>query len=82
VGYATYWLGNRPPASQNFEAVTIQRGKIVATVSATGSVGPAQEVTLIFRSGGKLEEGERVIIQTQSRRILEEPREMGGIGGR
>jgi RND family efflux transporter MFP subunit len=54
VGYATYWLGNRPPASQNLETVTVQRGSIMATVSATGSIAPAREVTLTFKSGGKV----------------------------
>jgi len=54
VGYATYWLGNRPPASQNLETVTVQRGSIMATVSATGSVAPARELTLTFKSGGKV----------------------------
>lgn len=54
VGYATYWLGNRPPASQNLETVTVQRGSIIASVSATGSVAPAREVTLTFKSGGKI----------------------------
>ena len=55
VGYATYWLGNRPPASQNLETFTVRQGEIVATVSATGSVAPAREVTLTFKSGGKVE---------------------------
>lgn len=54
VGYATYWLGNRPPASQELETVNVQRGDIWATVSATGSVAPAREVTLTFKSGGRL----------------------------
>ncbi len=54
VGYATYWLGNRPPTSQKLETVTPQRGSIMATVSATGSVAPAREVTLTFKSGGKV----------------------------
>jgi HlyD family secretion protein len=54
LGYATYWLGNRPPASQKLETVTVQRGSIIATVSATGSVAPAREVTLTFKSGGKV----------------------------
>ena len=54
VGYATYWLGNRPPASQKLETVTVQRGEIMVTVSATGSVAPAREVTLTFKSGGRL----------------------------
>lgn len=54
VGYATYRLGNRPPVSQKLETVTVQRGEIVATVSATGSVAPAREVTLTFKSGGRV----------------------------
>lgn len=54
VGYATYWLGNRPPTSQKLETVTVQRGEIMATVSATGSVAPAREVTLTFKSGGRV----------------------------
>ena len=54
VGYATYWLGNRPPVSQKLETVTVQRGEIMATVSATGSVAPAREVTLTFKSGGRV----------------------------
>lgn len=54
LGYTVYWLGNRPRAAQTLETVTVQRGSIVATVSATGSVAPAREVTLTFRSGGKV----------------------------
>ncbi|MFQ6001475.1 MAG: efflux RND transporter periplasmic adaptor subunit [Anaerolineae bacterium] len=54
AGYAAHRLGNRPRASQNLETVTVQRGNIIATVSATGSVAPAREVTLTFRSGGKV----------------------------
>ncbi len=54
VGYATYWLRNRPPASQNLETVTVQRGSIIATVSATGSIAPARELTLTFKSGGRV----------------------------
>lgn len=55
VGYATYRMGNRPHASQNWETFTVQRGKIVATASATGSVAPARELPLTFKSGGKVE---------------------------
>jgi len=54
VGYATYRLSNRPSASQELETFTVQRGEIVATVSATGSVAPAREVSLTFKSGGKV----------------------------
>lgn len=54
VGYASYRLGNRPPASQDLETFTVQRGSIMATASATGSVAPAREVTLTFQSGGKV----------------------------
>ncbi len=65
LGYATYRLAHRPLASQDLETVTVRRGDIMATVSATGSVAPARQVALAFRSGGELaqllvEEGQGV----------------------
>jgi HlyD family secretion protein len=60
VGAASYWLfqqGSVEPAgvAEGLETVLVERGDIEATVDATGTVEPAAQVTLSFRTGGILE---------------------------
>jgi HlyD family secretion protein len=59
AGVVGYWFLQRgavqPGATaENLETVTVERGNIEATVDATGSVEPAAQVTLSFRTGGIL----------------------------
>jgi HlyD family secretion protein len=67
IGYWFFQQGSVEPegAVEGLETVTVERGDIEATVDATGSVEPAAEVTLSFRTGGVLqavvvEEGDEV----------------------
>jgi HlyD family secretion protein len=60
VGAAGYWLlqqGSVTPAgvAEGLETVTVERGDIEATVDATGTVEPAAQVRLSFRTGGTIE---------------------------
>jgi HlyD family secretion protein len=59
AGVVGYWFLQQgavhPGATaENLETVTVERGDIEATVDATGSVDPARQVTLSFRTGGIL----------------------------
>lgn len=58
-GWAAYyylWLPRQAEQQQPaFETVTIARGSIASTVSATGNIAPEAEVTLAFRSAGRIE---------------------------
>lgn len=49
-----YWLKTRQAAQEvpAYETVTVTRGTIASTVSATGSIQPNAEVTLSFRTPG------------------------------
>jgi len=60
AGVVGYWFlqqGAVPTgaAPEDLETATVERGDIEATVDATGSVEPAAQVTLSFRTGGTLE---------------------------
>ncbi len=59
AGVVGYWFlqqgAVQPGATaEDLETVTVERGNIEATVDATGSVEPAAQVTLSFRTGGIL----------------------------
>jgi len=59
AGLVGYWFLQRGAAQagtnvEDLETVTVERGNIEATVDATGSVEPAAQVTLSFRTGGIL----------------------------
>jgi HlyD family secretion protein len=60
AGVVGYWFlqqGAVPTgaAPEDLDTATVERGDIEATVDATGSVEPAAQVTLSFRTGGTLE---------------------------
>ena len=40
----------------SYETVTVERGSISSTVSATGSIEPEAEVSLSFRASGRVEQ--------------------------
>ena len=40
----------------SYETVTVERGSISSTVSATGSIEPEAEVALSFRASGRVEQ--------------------------
>jgi HlyD family secretion protein len=55
AGYRYYWLPRKEAQAQpTFETITVQRGSIASTVSATGNIEPAAEVALTFRSAGRV----------------------------
>jgi HlyD family secretion protein len=59
AGAVGYWFMQRGATEQattaeDAETATVQLGDIEATVDATGSVEPEAQVTLSFRSGGRL----------------------------
>ncbi|MCJ7619303.1 MAG: efflux RND transporter periplasmic adaptor subunit [Anaerolineae bacterium] len=59
AGVVGYWFLQQGAVqtgatAQDLETVTVERGNIEATVDATGSVEPAAQVTLSFRTGGIL----------------------------
>lgn len=59
AGVVGYWFLQQGAVqtgatAEDLETVTIERGNIEATVDATGSVEPAAQVTLSFRTGGIL----------------------------
>ena len=41
---------------QRYETVTVERGSISSTVSATGSIEPEAEIALSFRTSGRVEQ--------------------------
>lgn len=53
-GYQRYQQAQAAAAAPNWEVVTVERGDVAATVSATGSVSPAQEANLAFQSSGTI----------------------------
>ncbi len=60
AGAGGYWLFQQGSAGaagvpEDLETVTVERGDIEATVDATGTVEPAAQVALSFRTGGMLE---------------------------
>lgn len=57
VGYLSFQRGSMKPGGvpEDLETVTVETGDIEATVDATGTVQPAAQVTLSFRTGGILE---------------------------
>ena len=60
AGVVGYWFLQQGAvqtgaAPEDLETATVERGDIEATVDATGSVEPAAQVTLSFRTGGTLE---------------------------
>lgn len=57
VGYSFFQRGSISTGGvlEDVETVTVVRGDIEATVDATGTIEPAAEVTLSFRTGGTLE---------------------------
>jgi HlyD family secretion protein len=59
AGVVGYWFLQRGAlqtgsTAEDLETVTVERGNIEATVDTTGSVEPAAQVTLSFRTGGIL----------------------------
>ena len=55
----------KEPPPPDYDVVTVERGNIVSTVSATGTIEPEQDVDLVFKGTGRvaevfLEEGEFV----------------------
>jgi HlyD family secretion protein len=59
AGVVGYWFLQQGAVqtgatAEDLETVTVERGNIEATVDATGSVEPAAQVTLSFRTGGIL----------------------------
>ncbi len=64
LAYRAYAVRRSVPTAE-LETIHVERGTIVATVNATGSVAPKARVTLAFKSAGRVaeilvEEGERV----------------------
>lgn len=64
MGYRRLASG-RPTANEDLQTTAVERGNIVATVNATGSIAPKVRAALAFRSAGRVaeilvEEGERV----------------------
>ncbi|HIC89676.1 MAG TPA: biotin/lipoyl-binding protein, partial [Anaerolineae bacterium] len=53
-GYRAFATPEKPQ-TQDFETYTVSRGKLISTVSATGSIEPEAEVALSFRSPGRVE---------------------------
>lgn len=64
--YQRFVVEPQPEAQQpSYETVPVERGNILSTVSATGSIEPAAEVSLLFRGAGTVQnvlvsEGEAV----------------------
>ncbi|HBY98658.1 MAG: efflux RND transporter periplasmic adaptor subunit [Ardenticatenaceae bacterium] len=54
ITYVSYQRFAGPPSAVAGEQVTVKRGEISATVSATGGVEPVRQVTLTFRAPGKI----------------------------
>ncbi len=64
-GYQQYAAAQAEDDEPTYETVTVERGSIANTVSATGSIEPEAEVTLSFSGAGRVESvlvsaGERV----------------------
>ncbi|MDQ3250088.1 MAG: efflux RND transporter periplasmic adaptor subunit [Chloroflexota bacterium] len=55
VGYQQYWLPRQAAAQQpTYEIFGVRRDTIASTVSATGNIEPESEVSLSFRSPGRV----------------------------
>lgn len=57
LGYRRF-IAPRPTTAEDLETVAVQRGTLVATISAAGSVEPAAQVTLTFQGAGRVAEVE------------------------
>jgi HlyD family secretion protein len=54
--YQFFWLPRQATVEQpTYETVTVARGSIASTVSATGNIEPNAEVALSFRSAGRVD---------------------------
>jgi HlyD family secretion protein len=57
TAYQFYWLPRQAAAqAPTYETVAVARGSIASTVSATGNIEPEAEVSLSFRSTGRIEQ--------------------------
>lgn len=55
LGYQEYQRRTAAANEPQFETTAVARGQIASTISATGSIAPAAEVSLSFRGGGLVE---------------------------
>jgi HlyD family secretion protein len=57
AAYQFYWLPRQAAAqAPTYETIDVARGSIASTVSATGNIEPEAEVSLSFRSAGRIEQ--------------------------
>ncbi|MBI2864981.1 MAG: efflux RND transporter periplasmic adaptor subunit [Chloroflexi bacterium] len=56
VGYGSRAASSAKAATTRLQTVEVQRGNLVATVNTTGSVVPATQAKLSFKSAGRLKE--------------------------
>jgi HlyD family secretion protein len=55
VGYMQF-AAARPPQSPDYQVMPVQRDTIVSRIGATGSIMPAQQTNLTFKSNGRVTE--------------------------
>lgn len=46
----------KEPPAPDYETLTVERGDLISTVSATGAIQPAGQVSLVFRGAGRVGE--------------------------
>lgn len=46
----------KEPPAPDYETIAVERGDLISTVSATGSIAPEDEVALLFRGAGRVAE--------------------------
>ncbi|MBI4334622.1 MAG: biotin/lipoyl-binding protein, partial [Chloroflexi bacterium] len=56
VGYGRQVATSANAATTRLQTVEVQRGNLVATVNTTGSVVPATQAKLSFKTGGRLKD--------------------------
>lgn len=74
ISYVSYQRFAAPAAGVTGEQITVRRGEISATVGAAGSIEPSRQVTLMFRSPGRIvaipvQEGQQVAAGTELARL-------------
>lgn len=56
IGYQQYWLPRQAAAQEpTYETIEVRRATIASTVSATGNIEPESEVSLSFRTAGRVD---------------------------
>ncbi|MCC6568392.1 MAG: efflux RND transporter periplasmic adaptor subunit [Anaerolineales bacterium] len=55
IGWSSYARTSQPDASSQFQTASIERGNLVATIGATGTVRAKQSATLIWQAAGTVD---------------------------